>query len=298
MAFSLGAAFLLFPAADGFETPDVQAPVELRDVFLAQHADAAVRQGIFTSCRGGRDLILRSAPSVSLTLHLNPTDAHHSRVGMLQAAWQALLVRRDRPVTLALQYAVQPTAITGVLHDIRVHLLCEGAEQAVTTLRVQGPSAVHSSAVAQVRQALGECVQSIAPALPNLSRLVLRGSFQTLPPPSQLPRLVALDVMPTDSAGSLADSIALYVGQLSTLRLWTGVPTLVRRVLSWGGASQSLTELRLCGTRLDDVLLGKLRHTHAYSTQNIRRAHTHTRTHTHAHTHTHTHTQTQARTWL
>ncbi len=93
---SLVAALFGWPHADGFDSPDQQAPDSWRRDFLAM-ADAGVWLGLFRSCRSGRDLALSTAPRARLLLNTSKPHAAATWLQRLSSSKLCLSVRGDLP---------------------------------------------------------------------------------------------------------------------------------------------------------------------------------------------------------
>lgn len=209
--FSLGAAVLGFLQAENCFSPTQLPPGPWLLCFTEQHADAAVWAGLFSSCRGGRELALTHARKATLMLRCanRPPDAGWR--AQVAAVRQALRVRGARPTRVDLEPAswfckdpdsyvwlVRLAIIPGQLLDVSA---------GVTELYFRGCS--NSTAIA-----------ALATTFPNITHF----KGPQVPPPSYWPRLTSLVLRSVDGYTRAAEKalwslVAPYLPQLTTLEL-------------------------------------------------------------------------------
>ncbi len=98
--FSFGAAFLGAPPADGYASPQQLIPDTFSALFISHQYpyQRLVLQGLYKSCRGGRDLVLTGARRARLCLALPPPGSIDAVSRMLQYVGDA---RRAGPADTA-----------------------------------------------------------------------------------------------------------------------------------------------------------------------------------------------------
>ncbi len=250
--FSLGGALVGLPAAPGHARPQLHAPGSWLRLFK-QHAGPDLYNGLFRSCRKGRDWVLQDASEAALLLD--------TRVKQSRRAWDRQLraVRRDLQTRGSLPtfpvFAIIPWPGTfGVRSQIYKALqgACGGVKQLFLFIVPERPCAR--------KGLLGRAAAAIAarlrrrPANPPVSSL--------WPQPAHLPSVTKLDIR--DSIGSvrLPDNVLAHLAtfnpQLTTLRVqqptYTGLWPVV---FSPATTSRTLVCLRTDGM-LTDELLGLL----------------------------------------
>ncbi len=177
--FSLGSAMLGAPAADQYYASGQRIPDGLVLSFIEQHADAAMFVSLFRSCRGGRDLVLRSARKGALVLmcaNLLPNAAWERQ---LRAARQALSVRGLRPTSVRVLQQTGP----GFLDERKIYRvpsqerlvsvlnLLHGVGEGVTELDVDLSGYPDNK----------RFMRELAVACPNVSSLQLRYNSNSHP---------------------------------------------------------------------------------------------------------------------
>ncbi len=128
--FSLAAAVFRIQA----NPDDPQVPYTWLVRFLKTQRDGRLRQGLFKSCREGRDTVLTTAPKATLTLDLRK-QIPAARTKQLTAARQALLTRGKRPTSLVLKLSAVSQTDNPVA-SVATHLFC-GPGINITELTLQ-----------------------------------------------------------------------------------------------------------------------------------------------------------------
>ncbi len=232
------------PAAGGHASADQQAPDAWLLCFAKHHADAAVWSGLFSSCRGGRDLALTHAGKAALTLRCADAEPDAGWTRQLAAVRQALSVREARPTRLAVRcrsLSASKALATNVTSEAARKDTDSAAGSSAQWLERlmllptqlsgvgNGVAELHVSHVPR-----GWCARPLlsllAGACPNISSLVYRQcgvSEETfgLPPAAQWPRLSSLTIKDGFENGyepiaqGLLQRVAPYVAQLVSLRI-------------------------------------------------------------------------------
>ncbi len=250
--FSLGAAAFGGQPDDSCAHPDEQAPLAWQRM-LVQLADPPALRGLFTSCRGGRDLVLAHAPQVALTLPLLLDQPYEQWIAQHYQLKSALITRGRLPTRLHIdgwdgrrEPQVQGTPLPMQLLAVLLQpTTAAGISEAV--IQSKCPQHPQPSAVTQVLA-----------ALPSLTRLELSSAQPiTLPHPTHLPLLRELSV--ECSVQAISSNLALYIPQLTSLQLegTSNVPAGIPCALLFTAAApaQHLTTFIARNTSLTDELL-------------------------------------------
>ncbi len=159
----------------------------LRVLAEASHADREVYEGIFTSCRTGRDWVLTTAPQAHLTLQVTEKQLQHRRTWQRQlaAAKQALATRGQVQASAAASLHVQWVILPGCAPSEAT--LQAAADRLVSFVQHAGP---HISEVTLETNEDTHCpdyitslLRNAAVGLRSITSLTLIACDSTLPPP-------------------------------------------------------------------------------------------------------------------
>ncbi len=213
--FSLGAALVGGVPDATCAEPQQQAPPDWQALLVRKHADAAVLSGLFTSCRGGRDLVLQHAPQIALELPLLLSQFYGQRVVQHLHIKSALSTRGRLPTRLHVDgwderrtsKACKTLTPTAFLQSILTPTTTAGITEAVVRCNCYG-------------QPPGTAVAKLLAALPSLTRLEMaHNDYVSLPPPSQLPKLREVSLSPTSIVAGMdiLQWVSPYMTQLTSL---------------------------------------------------------------------------------
>ncbi len=262
--FSLGAAaFGGLPDATCAQPQD-QAPLAWQRL-LVKHADPPALRGLFTCCRGGRDLVLQHADQVTLTLPLLLSQSYEQWIAQHGQVKSALSTRGRLATRLHLDGwdgRGAPVLAEAPLPMILLYQLLQPSIAAGITHAVIQSTCQQDPPPSGVTQVLAE--------LPSLTRLELAfAQLWPLPPPAALPHLRDLCINTARLAESeravLARfwvSLAPYLPQLTSLhiadRLDDDTLLPINRLFTPATAAPHLTTLLLPNHNLSDQLLAYL----------------------------------------
>ncbi len=209
--FSLGAAALGFPEADGCRTPSLSPPGPFLLAFQPHaQADTEVLQGLFTACKSGQDMALQLAPHLTVFLS---TDQCLDRPQQLTEVRRAFKTRGARPTGLKLRCGAGQDGKAGL------HLVLPQLEHAhITELDINAERMKDDTDLTLF-------LLLAAPLMPHLHGLTLDRCPKDceLPPPTQLPALTSLALCPYIGADQDLEPIlrtaAAYLPKLKALSL-------------------------------------------------------------------------------
>ncbi len=115
--FSLGAALVDGVPADDCAAAGEHVPETWLALFATKHASPDVLLGLFSSSKAGRDVVLATAPTVTLTLTTTTQYTYDEWMARLGAVREALTTRAGRDTTLVLagNHRAYSTAITALI---------------------------------------------------------------------------------------------------------------------------------------------------------------------------------------
>ncbi len=245
----LGAALFGGPE----DSPDSLLPDAWLALLFREHATPRMRQAVFRTCRGGRRLVLQTAPMVSLRLRA-PTIRSEAQApasgaalslgqrlaaitaryragelarrapradnaARLEAARAALLVRGTQPTTLLLDCSCSYNESLNL--SAVVDTLLSEAGQCITALQLRGSCHLYSPENTETSIAVTAFLASAAPHLPSLASLTLNFCPCILPSPAALPLLRRLCVETgshdDEATAAMYRTITPYLPQLTGL---------------------------------------------------------------------------------
>ncbi len=268
-SFPLAAVLFDCQLTRQYSKPHQHAPETWRTAFAAQ-AGAITLHNLFGVSRGARDVVLQSAPRITLRLDLTGSGDIDVGVRQLEGVVQRLHTRGTLPVALRVQCLNSPVSstLTALLPPA-----LQGAGAGVTEMTLEYTDGPLDGALdgAAVDQRVAEFfLQRTAAVLPNLRSLNLQHWYCTLPPPHLVPRLTQLSItgehrLQGEPAIAAHRSVALLLPQLSSFTYEGGAwPNPAsgqegRNALVFTPASTTHTLTRLVTSdSLTDELLGLL----------------------------------------
>lgn len=213
---SYGAAFFDFPPAPNCANPEQVADELWRALFITQQAGSAARTGLFSSCRTGRDWVLREAPNAALRVDTAASEPREQWLARLAAVQQALVTRGAAPTAVALVCGADVDPV----RDILQHL--QAAPAGISDLTLTFTAACDQGALAAL-------VGDAGSALPNLSTLNLTACPLAIPPPEQLASVKHLILKVADwGEFEVNEEVLLYVRLRGYMRQLTSL-TITRK---------------------------------------------------------------------
>ncbi len=213
MQTSIAAALFDIPTVWGWAAPGKPMPDTWRVIFDEKHVDGKVYSKVFSSCRTGREWVLRNAPSAQL--HLNTVSPMHPRAwfGRLTRAAAALDTRGG--LTTRMKVTCDDSAESAAACGLMPSVLA-GHTAGVTHLVVSDVSAQRPCefSVALLRVVLLP--------FPNLTSLTLSPCPPTIPSRDHLKGLKQLSLSADVLTDSILTSCAPLLQQLTSLTLRGG----------------------------------------------------------------------------
>ncbi len=250
--FSLGGALFGLTPARGHVSPQQQAPGSWVILF-EKHAGQAAYNGLFTSCRKGRDWVLQDASQIAIKLDTRAEQGggYHQ----LRAVRRALETRGVLPARLV---AVTSCNASSLAACQRLFRGLRGACAGLGTLKIQVMAPVaEKRAQSALEGVLSRTVAAIAAAVRRPPAEITLS--KVLPQPAHFPSVRELVISgETCLSDHALQHLATFIPQLTTLRVQQPTYTgLWPAVFSPASASRTLTCLSTGGT-LTDELLGLL----------------------------------------
>lgn len=225
--FSLGAAMLRAPPADGYASPHQVVPHAWLLRFAKHHAD--VLGGLFICCRGGRDLALQCARTGKLCLRVADREPDGDWLRQLAAVREALTLRGVAPTRLriARPRVGKPHHVPPDLPPPTPQCL---ARLALVFQHLDGVCAGVTELALDVCSRgwdMGPCLSQLAGICRNVASLEIEIHEQgmpILPHPSQWPHLTSIKLSyrefgPDLKSTAVLPQIAPYMPQLKSLVL-------------------------------------------------------------------------------
>lgn len=274
-------------AAEGYAAAVDQVPEAW--LVLLHHADAAVLSGVFTCCRGGRDLVLQHVRRLTVKLQCpsQETDLTWQQWQQwqqrLQAVRQALSVRGARPTSVFTTEGVAGPTADGEREQgsSSCPLPPASASQVAAALQGVGQGVDNLTVEVWLRSDIIALLHQMARTFPNVTSLEITYCFEDgnynaviMPPPSQWPRLTSLKLTLGDQwhkcrLEEMLPCIAPYMSQLRTLSVLHGFGfTMWSDIRDWGflfplleGTTLPLVRLEVDSVLNDNLLDNLLTHT-------------------------------------
>ncbi len=251
----------------------------LRIVFMMGHADSDMYDGLFRTCRTGRDWVLTTAKMVCVKLELSTEQ-------LFAKTWKCQIPAAKRALTIRGRPRTGFTTVLSVYGYNGAHFIKKPDGYGSTWFASQRTESAAVNSLVSFMQRYGHYVnelwlgsygfdqphfmltllQRAASGLSNVATITMQECACILPPPSQLPSLQQLSTETLASDDNWAygnmehefrSSIAAVLPQLTTLSAYTDDcddgPVLAAVVRRSGALCAHLTEL--VAPRVDDSLV-------------------------------------------
>lgn len=202
-------------AADDCFVPTEPMPGPWKDAFESEHANGPAWQGLFTSCRIGRDWALRLAPQVVLTIDCRLVKPAFYWEQRKHGVVTILNTRMAQPGASPPKVAIV-CADTATSRNTALDMLAAIAEVApgVTVLAVELPGDVPGTG--HTTEFLAQAAGTFA----QLASLTVRNCPPELPPRSRHPHLRHISVsIPDQNSNRVLSTLRPYLNQLTSLDL-------------------------------------------------------------------------------